>query len=61
MLIDFSCPLLMLSRVQLEQVLEMILFDSNTCMTPGKQIMKFYLKFLSINYRHCIRSVQAVA
>jgi hypothetical protein len=32
-----------------------------TYLTPSKQIMKFYLMFLSINYRYCPTSVQAVA
>ena len=51
----------MLGRVQLQQVLGMISFDFKMCLTPGTQIKKFYLKFLSRNYRYCATIVQVVA
>ena len=37
----------------LGKVLEMISSNSQTCLTPGEQIIKYCLKFLPRNCRHC--------
>jgi len=36
----------------LEQVLEMTYFNAQTCLTPGKQIVRDCLKYLSRNFRY---------
>jgi hypothetical protein len=45
----------------LEEVLEMTSFNSQTCLTPGEQIIKYCLKFCSKKLPTCAASLMAAA
>ena len=45
----------------LEQVLEMTSFNSQTCLIPGEEVIKYCLKFLSRNYWYCVPSERVTA
>jgi hypothetical protein len=44
-----------------EQVLETISFNSQTCLIPGEEVIKYCLKFLSRNCLHCVPDKRATA
>lgn len=59
--LTFPDTINMVTYCILEQGMEMIAFSSQICFTPGEQITKYCLKFLSRTCWYCMGSLMAAA